>query len=107
MLRIPDSCWGNVGQRPRWHRVRGLLLLSLGERAAAEKSYCEALAVARHQSAKFWELGAAIDLERLWRDQGKPQQARDLLAPVYGWFTEGFDTRDLKEAKALLNELAS
>ena len=56
---------------------------------------------------KSWELRAAMSLARLWRDQGKVQQARELLAPVYGWFTEGFDTRDLKEAKALLEELAA
>jgi predicted ATPase len=56
---------------------------------------------------KSWELRAAMSLARLWRDQGKPQQARNLLAPLYGWFTEGFDTRDLKEAKALLDELAA
>src|SRR5262245_57639353 len=61
-----------------------------------------ALAVARQQQAKSWELCAAMSIARLWCDQGKPQQARELLAPVYGWFTEGFDTRDLKEAKALL-----
>jgi predicted ATPase len=65
-----------------------------------------ALAVARQQQAKSWELRAAMSLARLWRDQGKVQQARELLTPVYGWFTEGFDTRDLKEAKALLEELA-
>ena len=64
-----------------------------------------ALAIARQQQAKSWELRASMSLARLWRDQGKPQQARELLAPVYGWFTEGFDTRDLKEAKALLDEL--
>ena len=64
-----------------------------------------ALAVARRQQAKSWELRAAMSMARLWRDQGKTQQARELLAPVYGWFTEGFDTLDLKEAKALLNEL--
>ena len=65
-----------------------------------------ALAVAQRQSAKLFELHAATSLARLWRSQGKPQQARELLAPVYGWFTEGFDTPDLKEAKALLEELA-
>ena len=59
------------------------------------------------QQAKSWELRAAMSMARLWRDQGKPQQARELLAPVYGWFTEGFDTLDLKEAKALLDSLAS
>ena len=63
-----------------------------------------ALAVARQQQAKSWELRSAMSMARLWRDQGKPQQARELLAPVYGWFTEGFDTLDLKEAKALLDE---
>jgi predicted ATPase len=57
--------------------------------------------------AKSWELRAAMNLARLWRDQGKMQQARELLAPVYEWFTEGFDTRDLKEAKALLEEFAA
>ena len=65
-----------------------------------------ALAVARQQQAKSWELRAAMSLARLWRDQGKVQKARELLAPVYGWFTEGFDTRDLKEAKVLLDQLA-
>ena len=63
--------------------------------------------IARQQQAKSWELRAAMSLARLWRDQGKVQEARELLAPVYGWFTEGFDTRDLKEAKALLEELAA
>jgi predicted ATPase len=73
--------------------------------AKAEPHFERALAVARQQQAKSWELRAAMSMARLWRDQGKPQQARELLAPVYGWFTEGFDTRDLKEAKALLDEL--
>ena len=72
------------------------------------KTYFErALSVARAQQAKSWELRATMSMARLWRDQGKPQQARKLPAPVYGWFTEGFDTLDLKEAKALLGELAS
>ena len=71
----------------------------------AETYFNHALAVARQQQAKSWELRAAMSLARLWRSQGKPQQARELLAPVYGWFTEGFDTLDLKEAKALLEEL--
>jgi predicted ATPase len=75
----------------------------------AEAYFERALAVARQQQAKSWELRAAMSLARLWRDQDKDkmQQARELLAPVYGWFTEGFDTRDLKEAKALLEELAA
>jgi len=73
----------------------------------AEKHFEHALSVAREQQMKSFELRAAMSLARLWRDQGKVQQARELLAPVYGWFTEGFDTRDLKEAKALLEELAA
>jgi predicted ATPase len=64
-----------------------------------------ALSVARQQQAKSWELRAATSMARLWRDQGKRQQAHDLLASVYGWFTEGFDTLDLKEAKSLLDQL--
>jgi class 3 adenylate cyclase/tetratricopeptide (TPR) repeat protein len=87
------------------HRTRGDLLVGIGY-AAAEESYHNALAVARQQHAKFWELRAAMSMARLWRDQGKREEARELLAPVYGWFTEGFDTLDLKEAKALLEELA-
>ena len=75
--------------------------------AKAVEYFERALAIARRQQAKSWELRAAMSMARLWRDQGKPQQARELLAPVYGWFTEGFDTLDLKEAKALLEELAS
>ena len=74
--------------------------------AKAETYFDRALAVARQQQAKSWELRAAMSMARLWRGQGKLQQARELLAPVYGWFTEGFDTRDLKEAKALLEELS-
>jgi predicted ATPase len=66
----------------------------------------EAQCVARRQQAKAYELRAATSLARLWRDQGRREEARELIAPVYGWFTEGFDTHDLKEAKALLDELA-
>jgi predicted ATPase len=75
--------------------------------AKAEEYFERALGVARQQQAKSWELRAAMSLARLWRDQGKVQPARELLAPVYAWFTEGFDTRDLKEARALLDTLAS
>ena len=73
--------------------------------AKAEAYFNRSLDVARKQQAKSWELRAAMSMARLWRDQGKRDEARDLLAPVYGWFTEGFDTLDLKEAKALLDEL--
>jgi predicted ATPase len=90
------------------HRIAGEVALKplAPDTEKAEKYFDRALAVARQQQAKSWELRASMSLARLWRDQGKAQQARELLAPVYGWFTEGFDTRDLKEAKALLNELA-
>jgi class 3 adenylate cyclase/predicted ATPase len=87
------------------HRMRGELCLSMHDDGAAEASFRKAITVAQHQNAKTWELRAAMNLARLWRSQGKPQQARELLAPVYGWFTEGFDTRDLKEANVLLDEL--
>ena len=88
------------------HRLRGTLLLSTSEHAHAENSFRQAIALAQQQSAKFWEMRAATSLARLWRDQGKREEARELLAPVYGWFTDGFETRDLKEAKTLLDELA-
>ena len=97
----------------RWNegevnRIAGEIALKSPEPdvAKAQAYFDHALAVARQQQAKSWELRAAMSMARLWRDQGKPQQARELLAAVYGWFTEGFDTRDLKEAKALLEELA-
>ena len=73
----------------------------------AEAYFERALAIAHRQQAKSWELRAAMSMARLWRDQGKRDEPRELLAPVYGWFTEGFDTLDLKEAKALLDELAA
>jgi predicted ATPase len=88
-------------------RLKGALLARLSSRAEVEVSYWEALALARHQQARSLELRAAISLARLWRDQGKREEARELLAPIYGWFTEGFDTLDLKEAKALLDELSA
>jgi len=102
------------GSKEKWceaevHRIAGeIALKSLApDPEKAEAYFDHALAVARQQQAKSWELRAAMSLARLWRDQRKPQQARELLAPVYGWFTEGFDTLDLKEAKALLDELAT
>ena len=74
--------------------------------AKAEGHFERALAIARSQQAKSFELRASMSMARLWRDQGKRDEARELLAPVYGWFTEGFDTLDLKQAEALLDELA-
>jgi predicted ATPase len=88
-------------------RLRGDVLLAMGDATEAEAGYHQAIATAQQQKAKFWELRAAISLARLWRDQGRRTEARDLLAPVYGWFTEGFGTPVLQEAKALLDELAA
>jgi predicted ATPase len=100
--------------KERWYqaeidRVAGEIALMSHERDArkAEVYFERALSVSRQQQAKSWELGAAISLARLWRDQGKRDAALNLLAPVYNWFTEGFDTLDLKEAKALLEKLAT
>jgi class 3 adenylate cyclase/predicted ATPase len=117
-----DAAWRCIGEatsligtsKESWseaemHRIAGEIALKSPARDAAKaQSYFErALAVARQQQAKSWELRAAMSMARLWRDQGKRDEARDLLAPVHGWFTEGFDTLDLKEAKALLDELGS
>ena len=84
--------------------MAGELALMSPEREGAEAYFERALTIARAQQAKSWELRAAMSLARLWRDQGKRQQARELLAPTYGWFTQGFNTLDLREAKALLDE---
>jgi predicted ATPase/class 3 adenylate cyclase len=90
------------------HRMSGEYVIELrsNDEARAEACFCRAVALAQRQNAKLWELRAAASLARLWRDQGKRAEAHDLLAPIYGWFTEGFDTPDLKDAKALLDELA-
>ena len=101
------------------YRLRGELLLSMSDRekiapslppsvppSSPEECFQQALAIARRQQAKSLELRAAMSLSRLWQRQGKRADARDLLAPIYGWFTEGFDTSDLQEAKALLDELS-
>jgi predicted ATPase len=89
---------------PELHRRRGELLI-VQDRSAAEDSLLRALSIARQQSAKAWELRAAMSLARLWGDQNRRQEAIELLAPVYAWFTEGFDTPDLVEAKELLERL--
>jgi predicted ATPase len=117
-----DDAWRCIGEsiaavettKERWfeaetNRIAGEIALRPPEpdAAKAQVHFERALAVARQQQAKSWELRAAMSMARLWRDQGKPQQARELLAPVYGWFTEGFDTLDLKEAKALLEQLGA
>jgi predicted ATPase len=87
------------------HRHKAQLLLRQGNAEAAEELYRKALSIAREQEAKMWELRAAASLARLRCDQGRLVEARDLLAPVYSWFTEGFGTQDLRDAKALLDEL--
>jgi predicted ATPase len=87
------------------NRQKGQLLLRQRRAEGAEELYRKSLSIARGQEAKLWELRAAASLARLRRDHGRRAEACDLLAPVYGWFTEGFDTRDLKDAKALLDEL--
>ena len=116
-----DQAWRCIGEamsiietaKERWfeaevNRIAGEIALKSPEPdvAKAEAYFERALAVARNQQAKSWELRAAMSMARLWRDQGKRDEARELLAPVYGWFTEGFDTLNLKEAKKLLEELA-
>jgi predicted ATPase len=99
------------GER-RWeaelYRLKGELLLVLSQEKEAEAEACfrQSLAIARCQQAKSLELRAAISLSRLWQQLDKCKEARELLAPIYGWFTEGFDTADLQEAKALLEELS-
>src|SRR6516162_8208250 len=87
------------------HRVKGLRLLACGDVADTQTAFHDALRVAREQQAKSLELRAATSLARLWGEQGQSTEARELLASVHGWFTEGFDTADLKEAKGLLDEL--
>ena len=87
------------------NRQKGRLLLRRGRTEAVEELYRKALSIAEEQEAKLWELRAAVSLARLWADEGRRAEARDLLARVYSWFTEGFDIADLKEAKGLLDEL--
>jgi predicted ATPase len=99
---------GGTGERwlaAEMNRHKGLLLLQQGHAEAAEELYCEALGIAKAQEAKLWELRTSVAFAQLRCDQGRRAEAFDLLAPVYGWFREGFDTPDLKEAKILLDEL--
>ena len=115
-----DDAWRRIGEaittveatKETWHepevnRIAGEIALKSPDAAKAQAYFERALQIARRQQSKSWELRAAMSMARLWRDQGKQEEARDLLAPVYGWFTEGFDTRDLKEAKAVLDTLAA
>ena len=109
-MTLLDETLQTVAHRgARWfaaelNRQKARLLLQ-GHAEAAEEFYRKALGIAREQEAKLWELRAATSLARLWREQGRRGEARELLAPLYGSFTEGFDTADLKEAKALLDQV--
>jgi predicted ATPase len=107
---LDEACQVVERTGERWfeaelHRHKGQLLLQQGHAEAAEDLYRKALGIAVEQEAKLWELRAAASLARLYIDQGRPTEAHDLLAPVYGWFTEGFDTPDLRGSKALLDKL--
>jgi predicted ATPase len=113
-LVVIDEAIAQV-ERPGWEeryyyaeilRIKGCLLSLKGDLEAAERAYLASLDWARTQQSKSWELRTATSYARLMRDQGRVSTAHDLLAPIYGWFTEGFGTKDLKEAKALLEELA-
>jgi predicted ATPase len=117
-----EEAWRCIGEamttvetaKEKWceaevHRVAGEIALMSPEPDAvkAEAYFERALSVAWAQEAKSWELRAATSMARLWREQGKRDEAHDLLAPIYGWFTEGFDTLDLREAKTLLDKLGA
>ena len=106
MVKVDRS--GERQEEARLHWMKGKLLLikSDPDEQHAEACFQQALEVARRQSAKYKELQAAVSLSRLWQAQGKKEEARSLLSEVYGWFTEGFDTKDLINAKALLDELS-
>jgi class 3 adenylate cyclase/predicted ATPase len=112
-LRLLDEALAGVDKGDRWyeaelHRLKGELLLrqAVPDTSQAEACFQQALAVARRQQARSWELRAAMSLSRLWQQQGTRAEARELLAPIYRWFTEGFDTPDLQEAKTLLEEVS-
>lgn len=98
-----EHCW-----KAELYRLKGILLQQQGSepQSAVENCFYHSLSIARSQQAKSFELRTATSLAKLWQSQGKRQEAHDLLAPIYTWFTEGFDTVDLKDAKALLDELA-
>jgi tetratricopeptide (TPR) repeat protein len=104
--RIVETTDERLSEAELLHRIPGDLLSAVGDQPGAERHYRQAIAVAERQSAKLLQLKASTSLAQLWRDQGKRAEARNLLGPIYGWFTEGFDAPDLKAAKLLLDELA-
>ncbi len=101
LLANPEETWF----RPETYRVRAELRLQQGDSRLAEADFREAIALAQQMKAKAWDLRATMSLARLLANEGRRNEARTMLAEIYGWFTEGFDTRDLKDAKALLDEL--
>ena len=103
--RIVEATDERLYEAELLHRVPGDLLNAAGDQPGAERYYRQAIAVAERQSAKLFQLRASTSLARLWRDQGNRAEARELLGPIYDWFTEGFDAPDLRDAKALLDEL--
>ena len=103
--QIERPGWGERLHYAEILRLRGWMLSLKGDVEGAERNFLVSLDWARRQQAKMWELRTSTSLARLWQSQGKRQEAYELLAPVYDWFTEGFDTRDLQEAKVLLDEL--
>jgi predicted ATPase len=112
-LHLIDEAIAQI-ERPGWEervhyaevlRLQGWMLSLKGDSEGAERKFLASLDWARHQQAKMWELRTSTSLARLWQSEGRRQEAYELLAPVYAWFTEGFDTRDLQDAKSLLTEL--
>jgi tetratricopeptide (TPR) repeat protein len=106
IAQVERPGWGERIHYAEILRLKGWMLSLKGDPKSAERNYLASLNWARRQQAKMWEIRTSTSLARLWQSQGKPREAYELLAPVYGFFTEGFDTKDLKEAKALLAELA-
>jgi predicted ATPase len=107
IAEIERPGWGERHYYAEILRIKGWILSLKGDLEGAERNYVASLDWARHQQAKSWELRTSMSYARLRREQGRTQEAHELLAPVYGWFTEGLETKDLKQAKLLLDELAA
>ena len=105
IAQIERPGWGERFHYAEVLRLKGWVLSLKGDLEAAEQNFLASLDWARRQQAKSWELRTSTSLARLWQSQGRREEAYELLAPIYGWFSEGFDTKDLQEAKALLAEL--
>ncbi len=103
-LKVVEATGERIWE-PEIYRIRGEIHILIGELDRAEENFHTAIKLSKTQQARFWELRATTSLARLWQEQGKTRQAKQVLVEIYGWFTEGFETRDLLEAKALLDEL--